>query len=109
MLPSFSEGLPNVALEALAAGVPVVATAVGGTPEVIEDGRTGYLVPPGDASALARRIHDVICDPDTRDRFIRQGRDHVAMHFSFATQAARYRELFDQLRDQARRQVGSGG
>ena len=97
VLPSYTEGLPNVALEAMAAGVPVVATAVGGTPELIADGQTGFLVPPGDPSALARRIHDAVSGPHVRDRFIRQGRDRVAASFSFAAQAARYRELFDQL------------
>src|SRR5262249_57739990 len=56
VLPSFTEGLPNVVLEASAAGVPVVATAVGGTPEVLADGKTGYLVPARNADALAPPI-----------------------------------------------------
>src|SRR5205085_7777611 len=53
VLPSYTEGLPNVVLEAFAAGVPVVATSVGGTPEIVQHERSGLLVPPGDASALA--------------------------------------------------------
>ena len=101
VLPSFTEGLPNVALEALAAGVPVVATAVGGTPEVIEDGQTGYLVPPGDAAALAGRILEALLDPAGRSRLVRQGRDCVATRFSFDAQAASYRDLFRQLAAEA--------
>ena len=53
VLPSFTEGLPTVVLESCAAGVPVVATAGGGTPEAVADGVDGYLVPPGDPAALA--------------------------------------------------------
>jgi glycosyltransferase involved in cell wall biosynthesis len=101
VLPSFSEGLPNVALEALAAGVPVVATAVGGTPEVIEDGQTGYLVPPGDAAALAGRMLEAISDPAGRSRLTGQGRGCVATRFSFDAQAASYRDLFRQLSAEA--------
>ena len=63
--------------------MPVVATAVGGTPEVIEDGQTGYLVPPGDAAALAGRMLEAISDPAGRSRLTGQGRGCVATRFSF--------------------------
>src|SRR5205807_4135658 len=56
VLPSFTEGLPNVALEAAAAGVPVVATAVGGTPEVVAVGATGFLVPPREPDVIAVKV-----------------------------------------------------
>src|SRR5262249_41625051 len=68
-LASFAEGLPNVALEAAAAGVPVVATAVGGTPEVVITGQTGFLVPPGDAKPLGERILDLLRNPDWARHF----------------------------------------
>jgi glycosyltransferase involved in cell wall biosynthesis len=97
VLPSHSEGLPNVALEAQAAGVPVVATAVGGTPEVIEDGQTGFLVPPGDPAALAERIGRLLIDPALRARFAAAGRERVAARFSFAAQAEDYRNLLASL------------
>jgi glycosyltransferase involved in cell wall biosynthesis len=63
VLPSLSEGLPTVVCEAMACGRPVVATAVDGTPEIVRDGETGFLVPPRDPEALARALARVLDDP----------------------------------------------
>jgi len=62
VLSSREEGIPNALLEAMAAARPAVATAVGGTPEVLEDGRTGWLVPPGDPPALAAALEAALTD-----------------------------------------------
>jgi glycosyltransferase involved in cell wall biosynthesis len=94
---SFTEGLPNLVLEACAAGVPVVATAVGGTPEIIEDGASGYLVAPGDSAALARQIRDILDSEEKRQAMGRRGRQRVIEHFSFARQALSYQRLFKSL------------
>lgn len=96
-LPSFTEGLPNVVLEAFAAGVPVVATAVGGTPEVVEDGESGYLVPPGDPAALARRVLDALSDEGRRLAMGARGRDRVRGEFTFEAQGLLYQDLFREL------------
>jgi glycosyltransferase involved in cell wall biosynthesis len=97
VLPSYTEGLPNVVLEACAAGVPVVATAVGGTPEIIEDGEGGLLVPPGDPDALANRILEAIeCEDQLRDMGF-QGRQRVLEKFSFTAQVDSYLRLFGKL------------
>ena len=81
-LPSYTEGLPNVVLEAFASGVPVVATAVGGTPELVEDKVSGYLVPPGDADALAARILDCafVGRQSARDGVARQAARSRTLH-----------------------------
>lgn len=63
VLPSFSEGLGLVLLEAMLCGTPVIATRVGGTPEVVIDGETGYLIRPGDSTDLARRAKQILTDP----------------------------------------------
>ncbi len=97
VLPSFTEGLPVVVLESYAAGVPVVATAVGGTPEAVADGVDGYLIPPGDASALARRILDMLEMGDARKEMGLRGRDRIRAEFTFETQAKRYRKLFGEI------------
>jgi glycosyltransferase involved in cell wall biosynthesis len=102
-LPSYTEGLPNVVLEGMAAGVPVVATAVGGTPEVIEEGVSGYLVPPGDPAALARRIGGLLDAEGQRQALGRRGRQRVLDHFSFEAHSRRYRTFFADLLTQSRR------
>ena len=96
-LPSYTEGLPVIALEALAARVPVVATAVGGVPEVVEDGLSGFLVPPGDAAALALRIAEVLSDESRRVAMGRRGRQRVEEQFTFAAQSLQYQRLFEEL------------
>jgi glycosyltransferase involved in cell wall biosynthesis len=97
VLPSLTEGLPNVALEAAAAGVPVVATAVGGTPEVVVNGQTGFLVPRADPNRLAARMSDLLMRPNWARAFGAAGRRRVEDQFSFAGQAQAYRALFAEL------------
>ncbi|HYH66594.1 MAG TPA: glycosyltransferase family 4 protein [Urbifossiella sp.] len=97
-LPSFTEGLPNVALEASAAGVPVVATAVGGTPEVVTDGETGYLVPPHRPDELASRLLHLLRDEGLRTALGNAGRARMQRLFTFDAQAAAYLDLFARLR-----------
>ena len=97
VLPSFTEGLPNVALEAGAAGVPVVATAVGGTPEVVIDAETGFLVPPGDPEPMAGRIADLCRDADLRERLGRAARERMREHFTFEAQGRAYQRLFESI------------
>lgn len=96
-LPSYTEGLPNVVLEAFAARVPVVATAVGGTPEVIQDGSSGYLVPAGDAPSLADRISALLGNERRRATMGMCGYYRVRDHFTFEAQARQYVSLFHEL------------
>lgn len=99
VLPSFTEGLPNVLLEAHACGVPVVATAVGGTPELVVDGKTGLLVPPGDAAALSAGMVALLCDDSRRIQMGQAARARVREQFTFDVQARGYLDLFDELLD----------
>jgi glycosyltransferase involved in cell wall biosynthesis len=94
---SYTEGLPVILLEAGAAGVPTVATAVGGIPEVLEDGRNGCLVPPGDAPALAQRIVRLLDNEDERHAMGRAACDRVRRDFSFTATSRQYHELFKTL------------
>ena len=95
VLPSLYEGLPLAAIEALAAGRPMVATAVDGTPEVIVDGQTGLLVPAGDVSALAGALTTALRDPSLRRRLAQAGREHVLQFFSEERQVTRTEALYE--------------
>src|SRR5262247_2174849 len=93
---SLSEGLPNAVMEAMAAGAPVVATAVGGTPELVIDDDTGFLVPPADADALARRILDALQNPEWSARRAAQGRRRVLDLFSMRRMVESVERLYDE-------------
>ncbi|MBI1735593.1 MAG: glycosyltransferase [Candidatus Rokubacteria bacterium] len=82
VLPSLTEGLSNTLLESMAAGLPVVATRVGGTPEAVEDGVTGLLVPPRDTAALARAISRTLHDGDLATRLGAAARQRATERFS---------------------------
>jgi len=97
VLPSLSEGLPNTILEAMAAGVPVVATRVGGTAELVEDGVTGLLVPPGDPAALAKAIEQLLAEPQQARRFGRAGRQRVIEEFSLERMVRQTEDLYLKL------------
>ena len=94
---SHTEGLPVVVLEEMAAGLPVVATAVGGTSEVVEEGVTGRLVPAADPAALARGVAELLASPETARAMGAAGRRRVEDHFTFAAQAEQYLRLFRRL------------
>jgi glycosyltransferase involved in cell wall biosynthesis len=77
VLPTYAEGTPISMLEAMAAGLPVVSTPVGGIPDVVEDGVEGFIVKPGDVEALADRLARLINDPERRRRMGRRAQDKV--------------------------------
>lgn len=91
---SLSEGLPNIVLEAMAVGTPVIATAVGGVPELITDGRDGLLVPPRDAASLRAKIVMLAADTDKARALADAAAETVEKNFTFAGQARRLTEVY---------------
>lgn len=103
VLPSRSEGMPLAALEAMDAGLPVVATDVIGTSEVVVHGRTGLLVPSQDPAALAEALAALLADPDRRAAFGRAGRARFVERFTSARMAAQTAAVYDQALAELRR------
>ncbi|WP_283638325.1 glycosyltransferase [Marinovum algicola] len=101
VLPSFAEGVPVVLMEAMAAGRPVITTGVAGVSELVEHGKSGFLVPPGDAQRLAQAIRAVLADPDRRIEMGRTGRTRVVEDFDIGKEAAWLGRLFEVYADGA--------
>lgn len=95
--PSLSEGFPNVVLEAMALRVPVIATAVGGVPELIRHGENGYLVPPKEPDAITRAILEVTSNPDKAARVAEKGWEMISKNFSFEGQYRKLAEIYHRI------------
>ena len=89
------DGIPNVLVEAMRLGLPVVSTRVSGIPELIIDGDTGLLVPPRDTRALTDALARLLDDPHLRGRLAAGAARHVLHEFDLVGNAARLRELLD--------------
>ena len=98
VLSSAWEGMPNVVMEALAAGTPVVATRVGGVPELVEPGRSGFLAPPENPVALADSMRQLMSLPGwQREAMGLHGRQHVAARYGMGAMAERWIHLYEEL------------
>jgi glycosyltransferase involved in cell wall biosynthesis len=98
VLPSLpGEGLPNVLLEAMACHIPVIATRVGGVPELVRDNQNGYLVPPGDAEALRTALVQALSNRTRLQEIARAGRATVEENFSLSQQIATFEQTYDEL------------
>jgi len=94
-LPSLYEGLPNVVLEAMACGLPVVATPVDGTKEAVVDKDTGFLVPVADIEALAQRLLEILLNSSLKSELGEAGRKRVEANFSLQGQVKKFEDLYE--------------
>ena len=95
VLPSISEGLGRVVVEAMATGTPVIGSQVGGIPEMVEDGVTGFLVQPGDETRLAERLRWILEHPDEAEKMGRRARAFAESFFSTEAYTAGYQRVFE--------------
>jgi glycosyltransferase involved in cell wall biosynthesis len=97
VLPSIAEGISNTILEAMATGLPVIATRVGGNPEVVVDGETGVLVSPSDPIAMANSIRTYVQNPELRLRHGKAARKRAVEHFSIEKMVEGYLSVYDEV------------
>lgn len=102
VLPSLAEGISNTILEAMACGLPVVATRVGGNAELVEDGQTGMLIPAADPAAMAAALSIYVRDLALARRHGLAGRQRIERHFSMPAMVERYLAVYDRLLDRQR-------
>ncbi|HEY1065370.1 MAG TPA: glycosyltransferase [Pirellulales bacterium] len=98
-LTSEYEGMPNSIMEAMQAGLPVVATNIAGSADLVVEGETGFLVPVGDRQELASRTYRLFDDPDAATKLGAAGRARIAQEFSVAAMTNRFAELYRELLD----------
>jgi len=103
VLPSHEEPFGIVVLEAMAAARPIVATAAGGVPDIVRDGREALLVPPRDAEAMAAAIHRLLAEPDLAAALGRAAQERVAAEFPLWRHAAQFREIYNMLGEERSR------
>lgn len=94
-LPTRNDSFPMVLLEAMACGLPVISTVVGGIPSLVTDGEDGFLIDPGDEAALVDRLGRIVDDASLGDRLGRHGREKAASRFGWDQQAAATEAIFD--------------
>jgi len=108
VLPSLNEGLSIAMLEAMAVGVPVVVTDVGGASDILSPGQTGWLVPSGDPTALADAIGDALSHPERARAYAERARSLVETEFSIETHARRLEALYRQVIAESSKRSGAG-
>ncbi|MBT9521143.1 MAG: TIGR03088 family PEP-CTERM/XrtA system glycosyltransferase [Dechloromonas sp.] len=107
VLPSLGEGISNTILEAMASGLPVIATKVGGNPELVQEGRTGHLVPAADPGALARAIIKLAQSPEKSRAMGYAGRKRIEAQFSITAMIDSYQQIYDRLLGRMLRSTGN--
>jgi glycosyltransferase involved in cell wall biosynthesis len=103
VLPSLREGISNTILEAMASGLPVVATRVGGNPELVEEGKTGLLIPPVNSIALAHAIRSYLLHPELLSIHGQAGRKRAEDCFSLEKMVSGYTGVYDKLLERRKR------
>ncbi len=104
--PSFTEGISNIILESMAMYKPVVATSVGGTPEIISSHRNGILIPPRDAAAMANAVAAVLQNRDLRERIINNGYTTIRSHFEFKRRMQKEESFYEEILNSNGRRAG---